>query len=65
MSNTLRLKEFKGTCIQIPQGKVAKNRDELIVLVGHRAQPIQEELIVLIESKFHPFLNSYKMKNRQ
>ena len=44
--------KFKGDYTQIPRGRVAWNIDKFIVLVGHWAEPIQEELAALIEQEF-------------
>ena len=41
--------KFKGDYTQIPRGCVAWTIDKFIVLVGHWAEPIQEELTELIE----------------
>jgi len=45
--------KFKGDYTQIPRGRVAWNIDKFIVLVGHWAEPIQDELTDLIEQTFH------------
>lgn len=45
--------KFKGDYTQVPRGRVAWNIDKFIVLVGHWAEPIQEELSALIEEHFH------------
>lgn len=45
--------KFKGDYTQIPRGRVSWNIDKFIVLVGHWAEPMQEELTALIESEFH------------
>ncbi len=44
--------KFKGDYTQIPRGRVAWNIDKFIVLVGHWAEPIQEELTQLLEEEF-------------
>ena len=44
--------KFTGDYTQIPRGRVAWSVDKFIVLVGHWAEPIQEELTVLIEEAF-------------
>ena len=44
--------KFKGDYTQIPQGRVAWNINKLIVLVGHWAEPILDELSTLIEKEF-------------
>ena len=44
--------KFKGDYTQIPRGRVAWNINKFIVLVGHWAEPIQDELTVLIEEEF-------------
>ena len=44
--------KFKGDYTQIPRGRVAWTIDKFIVLVGHWAEPIQEELTALIEQEF-------------
>ena len=44
--------KFKGDYTQIPRGRVAWTIDKFIVLVGHWAEPIQEELTLLIENEF-------------
>lgn len=44
--------KFKGDYTQIPRGRVAWNIDKFIVLVGHWAEPIQEELTRLLEEEF-------------
>ena len=38
--------------LQIPRGRVTWTIDKFIVLVGHWAEPIQEELTELIEKEF-------------
>jgi hypothetical protein len=38
---------------QVPRGRVAWNIDKFIVLVGHWAEPVQEELAQLVEDTFH------------
>ena len=38
---------------QAPYGRVAWNIDKFIVLVGHWAEPVQDELTQLIEDTFH------------
>ena len=37
---------------QVPRGRVAWNIDKFIVLVGHWAEPILDELTTLIEDEF-------------
>lgn len=44
--------KFKGDYTQIPRGRVAWTIDKFIVLVGHWAEPIQDELTELIEKEF-------------
>ena len=44
--------KFKGDYTQIPRGRVAWNIDKFIVLVGHWAEPILDELTTLIEEEF-------------
>jgi hypothetical protein len=44
--------KFKGDYTQIPRGRVAWNIDKFIVLVGHWAEPIQDELTELLEQEF-------------
>ena len=44
--------KFKGDDTQIPRGCVAWTIDKFIVLVGHWAEPIQEELTALLEQEF-------------
>ena len=44
--------KFKGDYTQIPRGRVAWNIDKFIVLVGHWAEPILDELTALIEKEF-------------
>lgn len=44
--------KFKGDYTQIPCGRVAWSVDKFIVLVGHWAEPIQDELTALIEDAF-------------
>ena len=44
--------KFKGDYTQIPRGRVAWTIDKFIVLVGHWAEPIQDELTELIEKAF-------------
>ena len=44
--------KFKGDYTLIPRGRVAWVIDKFIVLVGHWAEPIQEELTALIEQEF-------------
>ena len=44
--------KFKGDYTQIPRGRVAWTIDKFIVLVGHWAEPIQDELSELIEKEF-------------
>lgn len=45
--------KFKGDYTQIPRGCVAWNIDKFIVLVGHWAEDIQDELTTLLEDRFH------------
>lgn len=45
--------KFKGDYTQIPRGRVSWNIDKFIVFVGKWAEPIQDELISLIEVTFH------------
>ena len=44
--------KFKGDYTQIPRGRVVWNIDKFIVLVGHWAEPILDELTELIEKEF-------------
>ena len=44
--------KFIGDYTQIPRGRVAWTIDKFIVLVGHWAEAIQEELTLLIEQEF-------------
>lgn len=44
--------KFKGDSTQIPRGRVAWTIDRFIVLVGHWAEPIQDELTELLEKEF-------------
>ena len=44
--------KFKGDYTQIPRGRVTWNIDKFIVLVGHWAEPIEEELTALLEQEF-------------
>lgn len=44
--------KFKGDYTQVPRGRVTWTIDKFIVLVGHWAEPIQEELSELIEHEF-------------
>lgn len=44
--------KFKGDYTQVPRGRVAWNIDKFIVLVGHWAEPIQDELTDLLEQEF-------------
>lgn len=44
--------KFKGDYTQVPRGRVAWNIDKFIVLVGHWAEPIQDELTALLEQEF-------------
>ncbi len=44
--------KFKGDYTQVPRGRVAWNIDKFIVLVGHWAEPIIDELTELIEKEF-------------
>ena len=43
---------FKGDYTQVPRGRVAWSIDKFIVLVGHWAEPILDELTTLIEEEF-------------
>lgn len=45
--------KFQGDYTQVPRGRVAWNVDRFIVLVGHWAENIQDELTELIEATFH------------
>lgn len=45
--------KFTGDYTQVPRGLVTWNIDKFIVLVGHWAEPVQEELSQLIEDTFH------------
>jgi hypothetical protein len=45
--------KFTGDYTQVPRGRVAWNIDKFIVLVGHWAEPILDELTHLIEDTFH------------
>ena len=45
--------KFKGDYTQVPRGSVAWNIDRFIVLVGHWAEPVKEQLTALIEQHFH------------
>ena len=44
--------KFKGDYTLVPHGRVAWNIDKFIALVGHWAEPFQEELSRLIEDEF-------------
>ena len=44
--------KFKGDYTQVPRGRVTWNIDKFIVLVGHWAEPILDELTTLIEEEF-------------
>ena len=44
--------KFKGDYLQIPRGRIAWTIDKFIVLVGHWAEHIQEELTELLEQEF-------------
>lgn len=44
--------KFKGDDTQIPRGCVTWTIDKFIVLVGHWAEPIQDELTELLEKEF-------------
>ncbi len=44
--------KFDGDYTQIPRGRVAWNIDKFIVLVGHWAEPVMDELSALIEQEF-------------
>ena len=44
--------KFKGDYTQVSRGRVAWNIDKFIVLVGHWAEPILDELTALIEDEF-------------
>ena len=44
--------KFKGDYTQIPRGRVAWNIDKFIVLVGHWAEPLVDQLTELIEQEF-------------
>lgn len=44
--------KFKGDYTQVPRGRVVWNIDKFIVLVGHWAEPILDELTELIEKEF-------------
>ena len=44
--------KFTGDYTQVPRGRVAWNIDKFIVLVGHWAEPILDELTELIEQEF-------------
>ena len=48
----IRGNEIKGDYTQVPRGRVAWNIDKFIVLVGHWADPIQDELTELLEQEF-------------
>ena len=45
--------KFTGDYTQVPRGRVAWNIDKFIVLVGHWAEPVLDELTQLIEDTFH------------
>ena len=45
--------KFTGDYTQVPRGRVAWNIDKFIVLVGHWAEPVIDELTQLIEDTFH------------
>ena len=45
-----QMADMKDT--QVPRGRVAWNIDKFIVLVGHWAEPILDELTTLIEEEF-------------
>ena len=44
--------KFTGDYTQVPRGRVAWNINKFIVLVGHWAEPIQDELTELLEKEF-------------
>lgn len=44
--------KFKGDYTQVPRGRVAWNIDKFIVLVGHWAEPLLDELTALVEKEF-------------
>ena len=44
--------KFTGDYTQIPRGRIAWNINKFIVLVGHWAEPVIEELTNLIEQEF-------------
>ncbi len=44
--------KFKGDNTQIPRGRVAWTIVRFIVLIGHWAEPIQDELTELLEKEF-------------
>ena len=44
--------KFKGDYIRVPRGQVIWSIDKFIVLVGHWAEPILEELTALVEKEF-------------
>ena len=44
--------KFKGDYTQVPRGRVTWNINKFIVLVGHWAEPILDELTELIEQEF-------------
>lgn len=44
--------KFTGDYTKVPRGRVTWNIDKFIVLVGHWAEPIQEQLTVLLEQEF-------------
>lgn len=45
--------KFVGDYTQIPRGSVTWNIDKFIVLVGHWAEPLLEELTTLVEKHFN------------
>ena len=45
--------KFTGDYTHVLRGRVAWNVNKFIVLVGHWAEPVQEELSQLIEDTFH------------
>ena len=44
--------QFSTISAQVPRGRVAWNIDKFIVLVGHWAEPILDELTELLEKEF-------------
>lgn len=44
--------KFSGDYTQVPRGRVVWNIDKFIVLVGHWAEPILDELTELVEKEF-------------